>query len=87
MSIKQLREVLNVAGSQIDDAIRLVDQMTLLKGSELFDKHIDSIRNTINKIYIDLAILNTKALRAAKFEPILEKDITSVSENNGDLNG
>jgi hypothetical protein len=69
-SIKLLREILNKAGSNIDDAIELLDKMTLSPvGSDIFEKHLDSIRATINKIYIDLGILNVKTLRAAKTEP------------------
>lgn len=70
MSIKQLREVLNSAGLQIDEAIKILDKMTALNGNEIFNNHVDGIRKTINKVYIDLTILNTKTLRAQKFEPI-----------------
>jgi len=69
-NIKHLREILNKAGSEIDESINILDKMTLVPvGNEIFEKHLDGIRNTVNKIYIDLGILNVKTLRAAKFEP------------------
>jgi uncharacterized protein (UPF0218 family) len=76
-SIKEVRKVLNDAGSAVDEAIQLIDKISVEKsGNEIFNKHIDGIRSTINKIYIDLAIVNTKTLRASKFEPS-HQNITS----------
>ncbi len=76
MSIKELRVVLNEAGSQIDEAVRLLDLMTVSKNSEIFDKHLDGIRNTLNKMYIEIGILNVKTLRA---EFIEKKEVNNDS--------
>ncbi len=78
-NITELRNIFSDIASLINDADKVTLHMSLESGNDALDKHVDSIRSTINQLSICLGVLNVKTLRALKFEVCKEKEAT-ISE-------